>query len=68
MKLYTSIIRQDDGTWQRDPMPTSLREAKKSAQFNRVLAGIQTQIVPANADEIRNWNEENMAAMPNEKS
>lgn len=68
MKLYTSIIRQCDGTWRRDPMPTTLREAKKSAQFNRVLAGIQTQIVPANADEIRNWNEENMTAMPNEKS
>lgn len=60
MKLYTSLIRQPDGTWQRDPMPTSLREAKKSAQFNRILGGIQTQIVPANAQEIAAWEEENL--------
>lgn len=40
-------------------MPTSKREAKKSAQFNRVMAGIQTQIFPANEQEIKNWQEEN---------
>lgn len=59
MRLYTSIIRQPDGTWVRDDMPTSLKEAKKTAQFNRVLGGILTQIVPANEQEIRNWKEEN---------
>lgn len=54
MKLYTSVIRQQDGTWVRDPMPTSLREAKKSAQFNRCMAGIMTQIMPANEERKHN--------------
>ena len=58
-KLWTSVLRQPDGTWARDPMPTTLREAKKSAQFNRCLCGISTQIVEANADEIQNWIKEN---------
>lgn len=58
-KLYTSVLRQEDGSWQRDDMPTTLKEAKKSSQFNRCLAGISTQIMPANEQEIRNWEEEN---------
>jgi hypothetical protein len=58
-KLYTSAIRQPDGSWSRDGVPTTLREAKKSAQFNRIIGGIQTQIVPASAEEIEVWKEEN---------
>ena len=59
MKLYTSILRQPDGTWVRDPMPSSLKKAKESEKFNRCLGGILTQIVPANAEEIQNWKDEN---------
>ena len=59
MKLYTSVIRQPDGTWERDPMPTNLKEAKKSAKFNRCMGGILTQIMPANDEEIQNWGNEN---------
>ena len=57
-KLWTSVLRQPNGTWVRDPMPTTLREAKKSAQFNRCLGGISTQIMEANAEEIQNWMDE----------
>lgn len=57
-KLWTSVLRQPDGSWVRDPMPTTLREAKKSAQFNRCLGGISTQIVEANAEETQNWMDE----------
>lgn len=59
MKFWTSLLRQPDGTWLRDDMPTSLREAKRCAQFNRIMLGISTQIVPANEQEIANWKEEN---------
>lgn len=58
-KLYTLRIRQQDGTWTRDPMPTSLRVARRNARFNRVLAGITNQVVPANEEEIKNWKDEN---------
>jgi hypothetical protein len=59
-KLWTSVLRQSDGTWKRDDMPTTKAQAKKYAQLNRIMGGISTQIVEATPEEIQNWKEENL--------
>ncbi len=58
LKLYASVIRQPDGTWKRDPIPTTYAEADKRRKFNRVLGGISTQIEPATAAEVKAWEDE----------
>ncbi len=62
--LYTTLVRQADGSWTRDEMPTMLGEARRNQRINRILGGIQSQIVPANEEERARWEEEYGEATP----